>query len=163
MKTYLVRKLQSNFSASLFLLNLALKLKSKCRVENEANVPKKIFSYWAQGVNQAPDIVQLNWSRWRKLNSDYELILLDRKTAESVIGRFPFSIDLLSHQAFSDLLRIKLLADTGGVWVDASLYPLLPLKQWLGSCISNSSFFCLSFTGHRHGPHAVYLVSGRGD
>lgn len=62
-------------------------------------------------------------------------------------------------QAFSDILRWRLLANHGGLWVDATLYCCRPLGEWLASCRSPESFFAFR-TCESHVYHS-WLLYGR--
>lgn len=103
--------------------------------------PKRIYSLWIQGEASAPDVVKLNWERWSRFNPDYELVVLNLEEALERIGSFPIDLTSLPPQAFSDVLRAKLLKEGGGVWVDASVFPVRPLSDWLDSCLQGCSFF----------------------
>lgn len=109
--------------------------------------PRRIYSLWIQGEVAAPDLVRLNWDRWSRLNPDYDLIIFDQASAIQRIGDFPIDLTGLSHQAFSDVLRAKLLAEAGGVWTDASVFPVVPLSNWIDACLDNSSFFAYEAPG----------------
>ena len=92
------------------------------------NLPKKIWFLWLQGLDSAPLVVKNCYESWIKHNPDWEFIFLD----ESNISDY---VDLLEHNitkpAFSDLLRVNLLAKYGGVWVDATCFCMKPLNDWL--------------------------------
>jgi hypothetical protein len=120
---------------------------SSNKVARASGFPKRIYSLWIQGEDAAPDLVRFNWDRWSRLNPDYELVILDGPSALRHIGQFPIDPGHLSHQAFSDVLRAKLLADTGGVWVDASVFPVIPLAEWIDECLARSSFFAYEAPG----------------
>jgi hypothetical protein len=44
-------------------------------------------------------------------------------------------------QALSDIVRIHLLAETGGVWADATVLPIEPLDAWLPELTQETNFF----------------------
>ncbi len=125
-------------------------------------LPKRIYSLWIQGESSAPDLVRLNWDRWSKLNPEYELIILDRAAALERIGPFPIDPGALSHQAFSDVLRARLLSETGGVWADASVLPIVPLSQWLEDCVPEHEFFAYAAPGLDR-PIASWFLAARDD
>lgn len=45
-------------------------------------------------------------------------------------------------QAFSDVLRWRLLARYGGIWADSTLYCAKPLEKWLSLNVTPNGFFC---------------------
>jgi len=108
-------------------------------------VPKRIYSFWLQGADQAPEIVQFNWRCWRQLNPDYELIVLDGEAAKNTLSDLPEHLQNLIPQTYSDILRYHLLKTFGGIWVDATVFPVRPLSDWLPSAIDGSDFFTFSF------------------
>lgn len=112
----------------------------------ETAVPQHIYALWMQGEDHAPPLVKMCLRRWRRLNPDYKLVVLDRKDVEEVLHEFPVRISDLPAQALSDVVRIKLMSDRGGVWVDATVFPIRPLKVWLPEA-ANSGFF--AFEGYR--------------
>ncbi|MCA8835819.1 MAG: capsular polysaccharide synthesis protein, partial [Proteobacteria bacterium] len=54
---------------------------------------------------------------------------------------FPIDPNKLTVQTFSDILRVRLLAQTGGIWTDASVYPTKPLSNWLHKHMEKYTFF----------------------
>ena len=96
-------------------------------------IPKRLFMYWADGFDSAPEVVGLAVESWRSFNPDLEIVLLDNSNLRqftSVMDSIPTWNQLrVSHQ--SDLLRLTLLAEHGGFWVDATLFCAAPLEDWL--------------------------------
>ncbi|WP_171027228.1 capsular polysaccharide synthesis protein [Pseudarthrobacter sp. NamB4] len=109
-------------------------------------VPRKIFVLWLQGEAAAPPLVKMCLLRWRRLNPGYELKVLDLSDAKRILSGFPMDVSKMRPQALSDVLRIRLLRDQGGVWADATTFPILPLDYWLPDATSTGFF---AFQGHR--------------
>jgi len=103
-------------------------------------MPKKIWTAWFQGWDDAPDIVKMNLTRWATLNPGWEVELLDLADAEELLAGTDVVIDALTPMALSDIVRLKLLTDLGGVWVDATLYPCWPLDAWLPQVLDEGFF-----------------------
>ena len=117
-------------------------------VGNAAQSPRHVFIFWAQGFHDVPWFVPHVVSSWRRRNPNWKVYLL----SESDIGRVVeidggmitrFGDDLI---AMSDVLRINLLRDHGGVWADATLLSLRSLDDWLtgvelGRDFGRSGFF----------------------
>lgn len=122
--------------------------------------PRRIYSLWIQGGDAAPNLVKLNWDRWARLNPDYELVILDGETARKQIGPFPVDLDSLTAQAFSDVLRAKLLADGGGIWTDASVLPVVPLTDWIDRSLEGCSFFAYEAPG-KDRPISSWFLAAR--
>ena len=104
-------------------------------------IPRIIYSLWYQGVHQAPGTVRLCFERWRALNPGHELRILEAADVRGLLQGLPLPIESISMQALSDIVRIHLLAKTGGVWTDATVLPLKPLDTWLPELTQETGFF----------------------
>lgn len=104
-------------------------------------LPRDIFAYWHQGADQLPELVEMNLERWRRLNPGWTLTLLDADDARRILADSPVDVDSVPIPALSDLLRARVLRNHGGVWVDATLYPVVPLDGWLPAAVAPSGFF----------------------
>jgi tetratricopeptide (TPR) repeat protein len=94
--------------------------------------PLTVFSYWAQGYDQAPALVQRCLDRTRHASGGRAQILTD--------DDLPFFVDLprrivtgLTHDKthFSDVLRLELLHQYGGAWLDATCWMTAPVDEFL--------------------------------
>jgi tetratricopeptide (TPR) repeat protein len=108
---------------------------------------KTIYSLWLQGRDAAPDLVRLNFERWTALNPDYQLKVLDRRDVDELFEGVDLPIWDLPIQALSDVVRARLLRDNGGVWVDATVFPVEPLSQWLDDAFTEAGFFAFERPG----------------
>ena len=104
------------------------------------SLPKKIWFLWLQGINSAPVVVKKCYESWIKHNPNWELILVDKNSISEYI---PFKLGNITKQALSDILRIHLLAQHGGVWVDATCFCMKPLDDWLYDNM-NTGFFAFN-------------------
>jgi hypothetical protein len=101
----------------------------------------KIYSLWLQGYNNAPDQIKTCLNRWSILNPTYEFELLDESDVRSLLEIYPLEIDNITQQSLSDITRLALLKKTGGIWVDATVFPTKPLSEWLEETVGESEFF----------------------
>lgn len=104
----------------------------------ENNLPEIIWFLWLQGLDNAPLVVGKCYDSWLKHNPNWQLILLDENNIAD-------HIDLkrnngVTDQAFSDILRINILAKHGGVWVDATCFCTNPLDEWLPGHMATGFF-----------------------
>lgn len=106
--------------------------------------PKIIWFLWLQGLKEAPFVVQRCYRSWIRYNPGWEVVFLDENSITRYTG---LQIKPASIQAYSDVLRINLLAEHGGVWADATCYCNKSLDDWLPSCLT-AGFFAF----HRPGP-----------
>ena len=83
----------------------------------------RVFTYWAQGRAAAPPLVQVCLARMAELYGD-DLVVLGRDDLRYWVDLpphwWPRVVD--NHTHFSDLLRIELLKQYGGVWLDATCW-----------------------------------------
>jgi hypothetical protein len=101
-------------------------------------VPKKIWTYWDnpdKPVQTIPKSVKLCMDSWAKHNPDYEITLLTRANYKGFIT-IPEEIRNNSHfndspARFSDLVRLYVLEEHGGIWIDASVLVKEPFNKWL--------------------------------
>jgi len=119
-----------------FILSvLALLFRQK---QNYNLVPKKIWTYWDNPDNPSkglPKVVKLCMESWRKFNPNYEIVLLTKKNIKGYIT-IPDEIRTHPHyndspQRFADLVRLYVLEEHGGIWIDASVLVKQPFDDWL--------------------------------
>jgi len=105
-------------------------------------IPKKIWFLWIQGFSQAPSLVIKCYESWKKHNPDWEIIFLDKNNLKDYItislSEEKFSLLSLNHQ--SNLIRLELLAQYGGVWADATSLCRVPLDSWLENYTESGLF-----------------------
>ncbi len=95
---------------------------------------KTIWSCWFDGRDEAPPLVQACLRSWELRNPGWAFRCLDATTVERYVPLKQY-IDLdrqsLTAASLSDVVRILLLREFGGVWVDATLFCNRPLDDWL--------------------------------
>jgi hypothetical protein len=123
-------------------------------------LPQIVWTYWQQGERTAPDLVQRCIDSWRTLNPGWDVRVLDQETVPRYISMHgvPQSIRV---QHYSDILRIRLLDEHGGVWVDATTLCARPLDHWLPP-LMQSGFFAFSRPGPDRELASWFLASERG-
>jgi Capsular polysaccharide synthesis protein len=125
-----------------------------------ASVPRVIYSAWLQGVAQAPPIVQLCFSRWARLNPEYQLRVLEASDATAALASHNFPD--IPVQALTDILRVKLLLEQGGIWVDATLLPVVPLQGWLPGLMAGTDMFAFARPGPDRPISSWFLAAAPG-
>lgn len=87
----------------------------------------KVWFLWLQGIEQAPDIVKYCYHSVQKNLGNRELILLTDDNYKDFVN-FPVHIQekidsgIITKTHMSDLLRLELLTEQGGTWIDATVY-----------------------------------------
>lgn len=104
-------------------------------VDNPGTEPEHAFTIWYQGEDNAPDLVKACFRSMRK-NLKQKLIVLDENTLFDWISLPDFIIDkwkkgIIPHTQFSDICRVELLYQHGGLWFDATDYITAPVPQFI--------------------------------
>lgn len=105
--------------------------------------PKIIWWFWWQGVNQAPPIVTRCLESVRKfMAEDYEIVVLDKDNVEDFITvddviKKKHNCGIINHTHFSEYVRVKLLSERGGIWIDATVF----LSGRIPTDILSANFF----------------------
>lgn len=94
---------------------------------NVSDGRKYIWLFWYQGFDEAPQLVTRCVESIRKHANDYEVILLDKNNYAKWVELDKSIHDALEKNEiglahFSDFLRLKLLIEYGGVWIDPTVY-----------------------------------------
>lgn len=107
-------------------------------------VPKTVWMFWAQGLDEAPYVVGRCVESFRRHNPGWDIKVLDQESAAEFadISDIP---DQLAFNFKADLLRVRLLSRHGGVWADACTYCHRPLDEWL-PLHAKSGFFVFGRT-----------------
>ena len=136
----------------------------------EQNHSNKVWVCWLQGIENAPGLVQKCYQSLQENLMDREIILLTEENYRDYV-QFPDYIQqkidsgVITKTHMSDLLRLELLNNYGGTWIDATvfcsggnipdymldsdLFLFQNLKPGLdGHCTRISSWFITACTNH---------------
>lgn len=100
--------------------------------DQSEDVPSKIWVYWLQGIENAPEIVKRCYESLLKNSNGCEVILLTEKNLGEYI-QIPNRIEEhlrekhMQYAQFSDYIRMALLERYGGAWIDATAFLSAPL------------------------------------
>ena len=129
--SFKVAENKKNYSDYYFLKKKFSKYIQKDRLINKGtyeNDNKIIWSLWLQGKDNAPAIVKACWkSIEREKPECYKLIILDESNINNYIS-FPNIIKekyhngIISRAFYSDIIRLYLLDNYGGYWIDSTVY-----------------------------------------
>ena len=124
----------------------------------ESHKSSKIWVFWWSGEETAPEIVKACLKSIREKANRHDVVFLDQNNYDNYV-QFPDYIlekheaGIISHAQFSDLLRFSLLADYGGVWIDATVF----LSQPIPELVTQSAFYSLK----THYPDSPYFSKSR--
>jgi len=100
---------------------------------------------WFQGYEKLKGLQKECCDRWRKMNKSLDFHFLTERNIKDYTPEYydiiNNSIKTRSPQANSDLLRLLLLSKFGGTWVDATVYPTLPLNGFYYDIVNETGFF----------------------
>lgn len=102
-----------------------------------------LWSYWDEGLDSAPELVQVCIASWFRFAPKATVVVLDKKSLFDFLEPedLPLNFSDFTVQHQSDFIRLALLARYGGVWLDASVFLSQPLLPWLSEVTSESGFF----------------------
>lgn len=135
---------------------------SLTRHEKKYNT-KVIWMYWNSALEASPEVVNLSYKSWEIFNPEYEVILLNDHLLEEKLG-FDFNAVFelcnirLTLANKADLLRLYLLSQYGGVWVDATSFCIKPLDEWLPDVARKSGFFAFRQDRVKSRPIEVWFM-----
>jgi len=97
-----------------------------------------IYIYWAQGFENAPEIVKICRDSWKTMNPTWNVVELhDTNLCDYIDITDSLSNSNIQTAAKSDIIRIALLQKWGGVWTDATCFCRVSLDKWLPKYAEN--------------------------
>lgn len=161
----ILEKMRKKYKTFISIYKEMIDKSSLCRVHSD-----KVWVLWLQGIEKAPVLVQKCFHSLQENLVDREIILLTEDNYRNYVA-FPDFIQekiddgKISRTHMSDLLRLELLINYGGTWIDATVfcsgksYPKCILDSELftyqclkpgldGHCTCISSWLMTSYTNH---------------
>lgn len=97
--------------------------------------PEHIFTLWLQGEDKAPELVKACIRSMRRCFS-LPVVVLDSDSLWDWISLPDYIVDkwkkgIITNTHFSDICRIELLYQHGGVWSDATNYATSPIPDYI--------------------------------
>jgi hypothetical protein len=92
-------------------------------------IPKIIWTFW--DTEEVPEFIQKCIETWKHYNSDYEINMINmnnyKKYISTDITKWKF-YNKTNYALISDYIRICVLKEHGGIWMDASIICIKPIK-----------------------------------
>lgn len=126
---------------------------------------KTIWLLWLQGWDNAPWLIKQVAESWEINNPDWkiEYVTLDN------LSKYVQDIDYLYDQTKeiepqhkSDIIRLSLLKNHGGVWADATMLCMQPLSSWVEEAVKPAGLWMYHGSGGgmpKHGPAIWFIIS----
>lgn len=97
---------------------------------------KYIFVCWLQGIENAPYIVQKCVESIKENSGEFEVIVIDEKNYSDWVDIPNFIIERwqsgkMLNALFSDILRLYLLCEYGGIWIDSTVYMFGSMPEYI--------------------------------
>lgn len=112
-------------------------------------LPKNLWQFWEQEDVQktAPQLNQLALEMWPALNPTWKYTLVTSRNLPSLCPDLHelFQSKPGNVQLRSDMIRLALLAEHGGVWADSSLLPLRGLDTFANQLVLQTGFFVFTY------------------
>lgn len=95
--------------------------------EKDRNLQNHIWICWWQGMDNAPELVQRCVESIRKNAGDHPIIIITEENYKDYVTiparvEEKYKAGIITRTHFSDLLRLSLLAEHGGMWLDATFF-----------------------------------------
>lgn len=110
---------------------------TECSLPTESGEPRDndpIWVFWWQGLDSAPELVQACVQSIIRNSAGHPVIVISKENYQSYV-RLPDYIlqkreqGLISLTHFSDIIRMNLLSDHGGLWLDATIFVSRPIPE----------------------------------
>lgn len=145
MRKRIIERLTKKYKKNIIPIKRALEEEDK-NLEHISN--NTIWLCWVQGLDAAPNVVKACYKSVQQHMGDaFEIKLITEDNYHEYVSFPDFILEkyrkgIISKTLFSDLLRLQLLIQYGGIWMDATLY----CTQKIPSYISNSDLFLFQVT-----------------
>ena len=101
-----------------------------------------VWFCWLQGIENAPDLVKICHKSMQYHIKDKKIVVITAENYSQYVNLPDFIIEkwkkgIISNTHFSDILRLELLIEHGGIWLDSTVY----LTDALPSYITDSELF----------------------
>ena len=104
-------------------------------------LPRRIWMYWHDGWDNAPELSKLCLQSWQQHNPGYEVRALDYASLGSVFDDPPVHKGASKLSGFANRVRLRLLRSHGGIWADATNFCLKPVDGWIHEHVAPAHFF----------------------
>lgn len=96
---------------------------------------EKIWTMWQQGEEKAPALVKACYRSIRR-HCKQELVILDDNNFEQYVNLPKEIIEKyragkIRRAHFADIVRVELLYEHGGIWLDSTAFLTQPIPQWI--------------------------------
>ena len=112
---------------------------------------KQIFLFWLQGWEYAPWLMKQVAESWEINNPDWKVNYVDFKNLKNYVNDIDYIYDRnkrITLQAKSDIVRLSLLKNHGGIWADATMLCMQPLDYWVHEAVEKAGMWMYHGRGY---------------
>jgi len=143
-KAELLRYLDEEVGAAKLLASLPTS-----HAPEKASLSRTVWMYWHDGWENAPELTKLCLQSWRLRNPDLEIRALDYRTLPAALQNPPVHHEASTLNGFANRVRLRLLREHGGIWVDATLFCTQPAFDWLSPLARDAGLFGFALSQDR--------------
>ena len=136
------------------------------KLEKLEKLENNIFLLWLQGWENANWINKQVAESWELNNPHWKVHYIDLVNLKEYVNDIDYIYDTnknISPQAKSDIIRLSLLKNHGGVWADATMLCMQPLDHWIHEAIEPAGLWMYHGHGGRMrkeiGPASWFIIS----
>lgn len=123
-------------------------------------INKTIFILWLQGWENAPKLQKEVAKSWTIQNPTWKVEYVSFANLKQYVSDIDYIYDRtkrITPQAMSDIIRVSLLYNHGGIWADATMLCLQPLDGWVDDELLRSNIWMYyRAKGGAEGTKALY-------
>jgi Capsular polysaccharide synthesis protein len=126
---------------------------------------KTIWLLWLQGWDDAPWLIRQVAESWKINNPDWNIQYVTLDNLHEYVCDIDYIYDetkKIEPPAKSDIIRLSLLKNHGGIWADATMLCMQPLSSWVEEAIKPAGLWMYHGPGGRMakiGPASWFIVS----
>jgi Capsular polysaccharide synthesis protein len=135
-------------------------------METKTMLNKTIWLLWLQGWDRVPWLVKQVAESWEINNPDWTIEYVTLDNLHEYVDDIDYIYDetkTIEPAAKSDIIRLSLLKNHGGVWADATMLCMQPLSPWVGEAVEHSALWMYHGNGGgmdaKHGPASWFIIS----
>ena len=111
-----------------------------------------IFLLWLQGWENAPWLMKQVAESWEMNNPDWKINYIDLENLKDFVNDIDYIYDskkTITPQAKSDIIRLSLLKNHGGIWADATMLCMQPLEHWVHEAVEPAGIWMYHGGGYK--------------
>jgi hypothetical protein len=127
---------------------------------------KTIWLLWLQGWDNIPWLQNQVVESWKINNPDWTIEYVTLKNLKNYVNDIDYIYEEnknISNAAKSDIIRLSLLKNHGGIWADSTMLCMQPLNHWVFDAVKPSGFWMYHGNGGEMladvGPASWFIVS----